>query len=55
MKRDFHVHTTFCDGINTPEEIVISAISRGMDKIGFSGHSYTFFDEEYCMKKADIE
>ncbi len=54
MISDFHVHTTFCDGKNTPDEIVISAISRGMDKIGFSGHSYTFFDEEYCMKKEDV-
>lgn len=55
MRRDFHVHTTFCDGKNTPEEIILSAISMKMDKIGFSGHSYTFFDEEYCMKKDDIE
>ncbi len=46
---DFHVHTTFCDGKDTPEDIVIEAISRGMKKIGFSGHSYTSFDEEPCM------
>ena len=36
---DFHVHTTFCDGKNTPEEMVRAAIAKGMTAIGFSGHS----------------
>lgn len=48
---DYHVHTTYCDGKNTPEEVVKSAIACGMTAIGFSGHSYTFFDESYCMSK----
>ncbi|MGM9551863.1 MAG: histidinol-phosphatase [Clostridia bacterium] len=49
--KDLHVHTTFCDGKNTPEEMVIQAIEKGIETIGFSAHSYTFFDESYCMKK----
>ena len=53
--KDFHVHTTFCDGNNTPVEMVIAAIEKGLDAIGFSAHSYTFFDKSYCMKKEDIE
>ena len=48
---DYHVHTAYCDGKSTPEEIVTSAIKKGMTHIGFSGHSYTFFDESYCMSK----
>jgi len=51
IKSDLHIHTTYCDGKNTPEEMVLSAIEKGMDEIGFSGHSYTFFDESYCMSK----
>ena len=51
--RDLHVHTTYCDGINTPEEMVLAAIQKGMECLGFSAHSYTFFDESYCMKKAE--
>ena len=47
--KDFHVHTCYCDGKDTPEDIVLEAISRGMEKLGFSGHSYTPFDEEPCM------
>ncbi len=46
---DLHVHTCYCDGIDTPEDIVDAAIKKGLDTIGFSGHSYTFFDESYCM------
>lgn len=52
---DFHVHTTYCDGRNTPEEMVLSAIDLGMERIGFSGHSYTFFDESYCMSQKRTE
>ncbi len=45
-----HTHTTYCDGNNTPEQIVLSAIEKGFCSIGFSGHGYTDFDLEYCMK-----
>lgn len=50
MLTNFHTHTNFCDGANTPEEMVISAIEKGFDAIGFSGHGYTSFDLKYCMK-----
>ena len=50
MLANLHTHTTFCDGKNTPEEIVIAAIERGFSAIGFSGHGYTPFDLRYCMK-----
>ncbi len=51
---DLHVHTSFSDGADSPEDMVIAAIGKNMDTIGFSDHSYTFFDESYCMKKANI-
>ncbi len=49
MLSNLHTHTCFCDGKNTPEEIVLSAIEKGFDSIGFSGHAYTDFDLRYCM------
>nr|MCR4719555.1 PHP domain-containing protein [Bacillota bacterium] len=52
---DLHIHTTYCDGKNTPEEVVLEAIRKNMDEIGFSAHSYTHFDESYCMKKDKIQ
>ncbi len=50
MLANFHTHTTFCDGKNTPEELVLSAIQKGFSAIGFSGHGTTPFDLRYCMK-----
>lgn len=35
---NYHCHTTFCDGKNTPEEMLIKAISLGFKHLGFSGH-----------------
>ena len=52
---DLHLHTCFCDGKNTPEEIVKEAIGRGFSAIGFSGHGYTDFDTSYCMSKEDTK
>lgn len=46
---NYHTHTTFCDGKNTPEEMVLAAIKAGCPSLGFSGHSYTAFDPGYCM------
>lgn len=50
MKANFHTHTTFCDGNDTPEEIVLAAMEKGFPAIGFSGHGYTPYDLRYCMK-----
>lgn len=38
MKTNYHTHTTFCDGKNTPEEMVLTAIDKGFSVLGFSGH-----------------
>ena len=46
---NFHQHTTFSDGKNTPEQVVLSAIGRGMTALGISDHSHTAIDESYCM------
>ena len=36
---DFHMHTVFCDGKNTPEEMVLRGMEMGLSVIGFSVHS----------------
>ena len=50
MRTNYHTHTSYCDGKNTPEEVVLAAIEKGFSAIGFSGHGYTPFDLRYCMK-----
>ena len=54
MYSDLHIHTTFSDGKNSPEEMVLSAIDKGLKTIGFSDHSVTTFDSSYCMKAEQI-
>ena len=48
---NIHTHSTFSDGKNTPEDIVLTAIEKGFQTVGFSDHSYTPFDGSYCMKR----
>ncbi len=51
-KINLHSHTTYCDGTNTAEDMVLSAIDRGFDVFGLSGHSYLDFDDTWCMNPA---
>ncbi len=51
IKSNFHTHSKFCDGADTLEEMVLEAIERGFTDLGFSGHGYTEYSTEYCMKK----
>lgn len=46
---DFHTHTCFSDGSDTPEQMVREAIARGMAQLGISDHSFTAFDTGYCL------
>ena len=60
IKSNVHTHTVFCDGADTPERMVLAAISAGMDTLGFSHHSYTPFDTSYCIRdygayRAEVE
>lgn len=52
---NYHTHTTFCDGENTPEEMVQKAVALGCPEIGFSGHSYAPYDTANCMSQAGTE
>ncbi len=47
--QDFHVHSTFCDGENSPEELVLSAIEKGLRRIGICVHSPVAFDSGYFL------
>ena len=46
---NLHTHTLYCDGKNTPEEYIQKAIEKGFISIGFSGHSYLDFGEDWFM------
>lgn len=48
---DLHMHTTYCDGKSSAEEMVLSAIEKGLSVVGISGHSFTPHDPSYCMSR----
>ncbi|MBQ9495841.1 MAG: histidinol-phosphatase [Treponema sp.] len=39
MKTNYHMHTTFCDGKNSAQEMAQAAFEKKFDIIGFSSHS----------------
>lgn len=55
-KQNLHIHTTYTDGKDTPEEIVLEAIGCGFDSIGFSEHSFNRFSSfPYQLKVEDMD
>ncbi len=55
IKENFHTHTYFCDGKNSPREMVEQAISLNFNILGFSGHGHTDRDGSYCMSIQNTE
>lgn len=47
INKNYHTHTTYCDGKDSVREMILSAIDKGFDVIGFSGHSPLF--DDWCM------
>ena len=41
---DLHVHSRFCDGKDEPEALVLSAVEKGVKRLGILAHSYVPFD-----------
>lgn len=54
-RANFHTHTIYCDGKCTAAEMAQAAYEKGFLALGFSGHSYTAFDESYCMSKEGVK
>ncbi len=50
--QELHCHTIFCDGKNTPEEMVRAAVKKGLKRIGFSGHAPMSYETDYAMTLA---
>ncbi len=50
IKSNVHTHTTFCDGSDSMESMVLAAMGCGFDTLGLSFHAYTPFDPSYCIR-----
>lgn len=49
IKTNFHTHTAYCDGKDTPEELVLAALDRSFTALGFSGHGFFEPDIPFAM------
>ena len=38
MRANFHTHTVYCDGSDTPAQLAAAALDQGLTALGFSGH-----------------
>ena len=45
--QNLHTHTTYADGKDTPEELILKAIDKGFDSVGFSEHSYMTYSKSF--------
>ncbi|MBE7011343.1 MAG: histidinol-phosphatase HisJ family protein [Ruminococcaceae bacterium] len=48
--QNLHTHTFYCDGADSPEEIILCAIKKGFSSIGFSGHSFNPYSEFFAKR-----
>ena len=53
VKSNFHTHSTWCDGRDSPRRMVEAAVKCGFTALGFSGHSYMECEPGYCMSDPD--
>ncbi|MDO7021751.1 PHP domain-containing protein, partial [Brachyspira innocens] len=52
---NLHTHTIYCDGKNTVEENIETAINKGLISIGFSGHSHFEKDDTSMSRENTIK
>lgn len=55
-KTSYHVHTTYCDGKDSAEQMVLAALTKGFTHIGFASHAPVapHHKEDMLMKKEDF-
>lgn len=53
LKANFHTHTNFCDGKNSAEEMILSAINKQFDVLGFSSHCIHSLDPVFYREPDD--
>lgn len=50
-----HTHNTFCDGRNTPREMIEKAVELGFQSIGISSHAHTGYPFDVCGIRKEEE
>jgi histidinol-phosphatase (PHP family) len=50
LKTNYHTHTTFCDGKDSPEKMVQAAIKKNFDILGFSSHAMYPHENDWHLR-----
>ncbi len=53
IKTNLHTHSVYCDGKNALEEMVLSAIDKKYQILGFSSHAPVPFESKFAIKNED--
>lgn len=51
---NIHTHTTFGDGLNTAEEMVLAALEKGFVSLGFSEHAPAPYDPDCAIPPENV-
>lgn len=54
-KTNLHTHSFYCDGKNSPEEMVLAAIKNNFNSLGISSHGPVYEDNDWNINHDKIE
>ncbi|PKM60628.1 MAG: hypothetical protein CVU99_07140 [Firmicutes bacterium HGW-Firmicutes-4] len=55
LQANYHIHSDYCDGSNTLEEMVQAGIAAGLSSLGLSSHFPLPFANDWTMKEDNLE
>ena len=55
LRSHAHTHTVYCDGKNTPEEMIQAALERNFVSLGFSIHGWTPYEPALVTLEKEAE
>ncbi|MBQ1272584.1 MAG: histidinol-phosphatase [Clostridia bacterium] len=55
IRYNYHSHTNFSDGNNTPEEMIQAAIAKGFHSIGISDHACMTYHADWVIPPSRME
>ncbi|KNZ42695.1 histidinol-phosphatase [Acetobacterium bakii] len=55
IRSNYHIHSNYCDGKNSLEDMVLAGINAGFISMGLSSHMSLPFKNDWTMKEDDLE
>ncbi|MBK5244803.1 MAG: histidinol-phosphatase [Eubacteriaceae bacterium] len=55
IRSNYHVHSNYCDGKNSLEEMVLAGIDAGLTSMGLSSHMPLPFKNDWTMRESSLD